>query len=73
MDLSEAPGGGRPFQWWSQNDKYEFDENTKHFKLRVTIPKKGLKLPGNKILPIKEIPKYLSLRRNGEYYFRFLD
>lgn len=74
LDLSKTPAvGGRPFQWWSQNDKYEFDENTKHFKLWVTIPKKVLKLPGNKKLPIKKIVKYLSLRRNGEYYFRFLD
>lgn len=74
LDLSETLAvGGRPFRWWSQNDKYEFDKDTKHFRLKVRIPKKGLKLPGNKILPIKRIPKYLSLRRNGEIYMRFLD
>jgi hypothetical protein len=72
MDLSETPPvEGPPFRWWSQNDRYEFDETTQGFELKVKIANDELKLPGNKVLPIIEISKSLSLRRNGEYYVLF--
>ena len=72
MDLSELPvGEGQPFRAWSQKEEYIFDEDTPDFKLNVEIPEKKLRLPGGHVLPIIRIPKFLSLRRNGENYFKF--
>ena len=72
MDLSKTPPEeGRPFQWWSQKEEYLFDENTQDFELEVKIANNELKLPGNKILPVKEIGSSLLLHRNVEAYVRF--
>lgn len=74
MDLSTFPADeGRPFRWWVQQDRYDFDETTQHFELKVSIPDNKLKLPGDRVLPVKKVRQSLSLRRNIEIYSQFTE
>jgi len=73
IDLSQFPiAEGRPFKWWAQMERYEFDETMQTFELKVNIPGKILKLPGERVLPVKRARGALSLSRNVEGYAQFV-
>jgi hypothetical protein len=74
MDLSTPSATeGLRFNWWLQQDRYDFDETTQDYKLEVEIPHHKLKLPGNRVLPVKRVHGSFSLRRNVEGYLQFID